>query len=473
MMELALRFDCLFDDPTQASAFATMLSDRPEELMEHLNRHCPEADDDGWTYVDSSPAEVQGLRVTGGLVVHTYEHRVWNTLGAGLAVLGARRAKTMRKTLESEHPTGIVHLVEGRAVTPGIHALAGRLGEPLVAALWDDDATQVQALLSQGAATPAEALCLAVLRGAPHSLAALLARHGSLVNQPDADGNTPLVNALLGGQVHAMRQLLAAGADVDAAVQLTPALRELSAMEDAIREPADLWSHRAFYRYVVEHAAVAEGRSAIEWALAQGQHEAAHLLLDHAPALCWAGDEGEGSTLGNCIDGGTPELLQRLLARAVAEGRAEPEHENWVDHAVYLKRYAMVDLLLAHGCDINRPNEAGETPLHTAAMTYFALQSNLSIEFVLSRGAQVDSVDSDGKTPLMCAFRYIYEMNTARMRGLHTLLMAGANTKARDHEGHSVSWHADEEQIPLKEVLSMSRTILAQERAARRGERWP
>ncbi|CAN7496883.1 ankyrin repeat domain-containing protein [Acidovorax sp. LjRoot118] len=470
MMELPLQFDCLFDDPTQASAFAALLNDRPQELMEHLHRHCPEAEDDEWTYVESGPADAHGLRVMGDLVLHAYEHRVWRTMGAGLAALGARRAKLMRKTLESAHPTGIVHLVDGTAVTPCMHALAGRRGEPLVAALWDDDVARLQALLSSGAATPGEALCLAALRGAPHALAALLALHGPLVNQPDAGGNTPLVNALLGGQVDAMRQLLAAGADVNATVHRTPALQELAAMEDAIQEPGDLWSQRALYRYVVEHALVAEGYSATEWALAQGQPEAAHLLLDHAPALCWAEGEDEASTLGTCIDGGTPELLQRLLLRAVAEGRTEPAHENWLDHAVYLRRFAMIDLLLAHGCDIDRPNEAGETPLHTAAMTHFALQSNQGIEFLLSRGAQVDSVDSEGKTPLMCAMRYIYEWNSARMQGLHWLLLAGASTKARDHEGHSVAWHAQEEGIPLKEVLALSKQMRAQERAAQRGE---
>ena len=462
-MELSLRLECFFEDTAPVAAFADLLENRPEELLAQLHRHCLEAEGQAWTYRESGSALTEGLQVTGGLVFGTPDRSVWKSLGPGLAALGVRRARVSRLSQDLMHPTGIIHVADGAVVTPDRWALDARRDEPLVAALLDDDAAQVPSLLAT--TPPADAAGMAALLGAERSLAALLAQAPALLDQPDAHGNTPLANALIGRQMGTLRQLLAAGANVNATVRLTPALLELEALERFMVDASDLWSHRATYRYCLDSVPVADGNSAVEWALVQGPYEAAHLLLDHHAELCWPENDEALSTVDACIDGNSPELLQRLLARAVAEGRSEPANEHWLDHAIYLQRYEMAGLLLAHGCDINRPNENGEPPLHRATLTHFGLQPNQSMEFLLARGAQVDGVDSQGRTALMCAFSWMDQMTHPRMQGFHWLLSAGASTKAKDHEGHTVAWHAKQGGVSLKEVQAASKQM-SQEAAA-------
>lgn len=465
ILELSVRFECSFDDPELVSTFANLLDNKPQDLLDHLRRHKPESSSSGseehqWTYVGGGSPEIQGNQVSSYLVFDTIDASVWQDFGPALALLGAKQAKVTRLSFDSlSHPTGIRCIVDGRVVQPELHALAGLRDEPLVAALWRDDIERVQTLLADSAATLMDALRLAAVLGATQSLAALLAEEPGLINEPDAYGNTLLVNALLGDQVEVMRQLIVVGADVDAAVHLTPVLRELETIEDELREEGSHWSQKALYRYYREHDLLPEESSAVEWALSRCQPEAAHLLLDHGAMLCWPDSEEFGSSLSCCIDGGSPELLQRLLAMAVAEGRSEPEHEHWLDQAIYLQRYELAEMLLAHGCDINRPNASTETPLHTATLTHIVLQQNQSIPFLLARGADVDSVDGRGRTPFMRALVWSGEMTTAGMKAFHWLLAAGASLEAKDHEGRAAEWHANDAGISLNEVLVQSQAM--------------
>lgn len=468
----ALQFDCHFDEADLAASFADLLENRPEQLVEQLQLHAPKDERPEWTlsdpdyvwrYVRRLSVRQQGHKVTGILVIASSQACVWKAVGPGLAPLGASLARVMRLSDEFTYVTGVVHLVDGRIVTVDRYALAGRRGEPLVAALWHDDEPRLRALLADGSAIPAVAFSLAAQAGATYSLALLLAQSPGVLNEPDAHGNTPLVNALIAGQVDAVLQLLAAGAEVNATVYLTPALQALQVMEARLQEVKNAWSYRAVYRYTCEHSMVAEDQSAIEWALSYHQHEAAHLLLDHAPALCWPESDDQLSTVACCIDGGTPALLQRLLEVADSEGHGEPEGEHWLDQAIYLQQYEMAEILLAYGCAINRPNHGDETPLHTATLTHLGLQANQSIPFLLARGAHVDSVDKDGKTPLMCGFSWMAELGETQMWAFHWLLSAGANPRAKDHYGRSVSWHAAEAGFSLKEVLALSKSMPKQQ----------
>lgn len=462
ILELSVGFECSFDDPKLASAFANLLDNNPQDLLDHLRRHSPESSNSGseehsWKYVGVGCAwsETQGNQVSGYIAFYTIDAGVWRDFGPALALLGAKQAKVKRLSYDChDYLTGIRWIVDGRIVQPELHALAGRRNEPLVAALWQDDVERMQTLLADSEATHIDALRLAAVLGATQSLAALLAKEPGLLNEPDAYGNTPLVNALLGDQAEAMRQLIAAGANVDAAVHLTPVLRELEAIEEELIEAGNHLFARTLYHYNQEHAFVAEGFSAIEWALARCQIEVAHLLLDNGAMLCWPDSEEYASSLSSCITGGSPELLQRLLALAVAEGRSEPVHEHWLDDALYFQRYEMAEMLLAHGCDINRPNTSAETPLHTATLTHIVLQQNQSIPFLLARGAYVDAVDGHGRTPLICALNWSPELTAAGMKAFHWLLTAGASLEAKDHDGRTVEWHANDAGISLNEVLA-------------------
>lgn len=84
-----------------------------------------------------------------------------------------------------------------------------------------------------------------------------------------------------------------------------------------------------------------------------------------------------------------------------------------------------IDLLLAHGADINAPSMCalGETPLHLATMTTVPRPSLVS--FLLTRGASVNATTDDGKTALHLA------AERGRESIFRILLDAGADASVR------------------------------------------
>lgn len=82
-------------------------------------------------------------------------------------------------------------------------------------------------------------------------------------------------------------------------------------------------------------------------------------------------------------------------------------------------------LLLRRGANVNTANAKGNSPLHTA-VRYKPLAL---VEFLLSRGADVDAVGVEGRTPL-------HEAALAKhSKSMALLLSQGANPNILDHQG--------------------------------------
>ena len=60
-----------------------------------------------------------------------------------------------------------------------------------------------------------------------------------------------------------------------------------------------------------------------------------------------------------------------------------------------------VELLIAHGLDVNSTDQGGWTPLHQAV---WAKRKDIA-ELLLAAGANVNSKDREGRTPLSYALR--------------------------------------------------------------------
>lgn len=62
----------------------------------------------------------------------------------------------------------------------------------------------------------------------------------------------------------------------------------------------------------------------------------------------------------------------------------------------------------------------------------------------------------------MRALAWSGEMTTAGIKAFHWLLAAGASLEAKDHEGRTAEWHANDAGLSLNKVLAQSRVMTNQ-----------
>ncbi len=128
-----------------------------------------------------------------------------------------------------------------------------------------------------------------------------------------------------------------------------------------------------------------------------------------------------------------PDELARWL---VAEGLDLSIFDCWGKtplHSRSRSRLSRIDILLELGADVNCIGATASvgTPLHTAASSYHVG----NVRLLLSRGAQVDAVGSEGRTPLELALCHCRNNNLEDMAPLaECLLAAGARKTSRMKE---------------------------------------
>lgn len=198
------------------------------------------------------------------------------------------------------------------------------------------------------------------------AVADLQASGGSLEGR-DADGRTPLMAAVMTGDLDLVRPLLDAGADVNASVPGSterPFHRSGSIEDSADPDDPD-----------AQAAAAAVGR--VLGALGAQSFDASETLTPLILAV-WVGNDAMAQALvdaGAAVEGGDP----RPLNYAVDRGDLH-----------------MVNLILRAGADVNGADASGTTALMTAVQE----EDVETVQWLLEAGAAVDLKDEDGDTAL-------------------------------------------------------------------------
>ncbi|KAL2830861.1 ankyrin repeat-containing domain protein [Aspergillus cavernicola] len=215
------------------------------------------------------------------------------------------------------------------------------------------------------------------------------AKRGVGSDIPDAGwgwGRTPLSIAAERGRVGVMKLLLAHGADTAS----------------------------------LDH----EGRTSLDWAVWRGSDKAAYLLLRRGSQ--WR--DGYRPLLGNAAIGGLSRVTQFLLDNQVDPDFADEYGRTPLMIAAKNDHFRIVAMLLqTERVDINARIRSGWTPLSKAA-AHADDEGILSI--LLDAGADVDTKDDRGRTPLFHAVYnrlYIYKF----------LLLRGADPFMKDAEGRT------------------------------------
>lgn len=258
-----------------------------------------------------------------------------------------------------------------------------------------EDAQQVQV----GGST---ALLLAAQVGSVES-ARLLVAAGARVDEPGADGRTPLVMAAFSGQTGVARYLLGTGADPNAAGAGHTALHAAALRGDLALVQALLAAGAS------PHATITRGspvrRFGAQWALPTPLVGATPLLVAAAyletaivQALIDAGAKAEVR-----LPDGT-SALHVAAGDAVEKEVRPPDLARWhiadSDFPVVPRAedevVAAVRTLLDAGADVAHASKSGDTALHVAA----AANQPAVIQLLVERGAPVDAPNAAGQTAL-------------------------------------------------------------------------
>ena len=220
-----------------------------------------------------------------------------------------------------------------------------------------------------------------------------LLAHGAAIDQGDSQGSTALLHACNENETEAALALLQAGAN------------------------PNVGSH--FKRFPLMFAAQKGNDTIVSALLAAKANVNAN--CNNGTAAYWAVLGNHPSTLKLLLDAGADPHL--------APAGFKPIPDSLLGDAASVNSPEMIDLLLAHGCDVNAVSSDGKTPLMFAAQDI----APDAISRLFVKGAQVDTRDPQGRTALMFATVY----GTEGVKAVDALIDAHANLEIKDNEGRT------------------------------------
>jgi ankyrin repeat protein len=383
-----------------------------------------------------------------------------------------------------------IHLLAARGVNTGA---AGNMGQSaLMPAVMRGDLAAVRALLDRGADPNGATGATTGHRMVPLSWAAraghneivdLLVERGADPDRGDTLGFTPLSGAVMAGKVETARRLLAAGADPNGSLNGGMSLLAFAVTRD----------DKEMVRLLLDQGAQVQGDSEIA--------PMAKILAREKPEIGAMLKAATGVVLHDLAkEGKTAELLAQLDAGADIEARGDHDETPLIAAVMgkqletaraLIERGADINavtrigatalvcaavrgdvettrLLIEHGADVTATDPAGHTPLTWVALADKAATAALLIEagarvgpveaailgdlstlrWLLDGGAEVDTRDANGLTPLMGAAA------RGHLEIIEVLLIRRAEIDATDEEGRTaLTWAATHKQLEAVRLL--------------------
>ena len=268
------------------------------------------------------------------------------------------------------------------------------------------------------------------------ALNALLKSRGP--NTRDSRGTTPLMYAAAGGSVDALRALIAAGADVNAAndfgaTALMWGITDAEKVRALVAAGADVRARSRMGRTPLYLAAANDGSSAtVKLLLERGADPSARDNQQSTPLIAAA--------LANDIAG-----IRLLLDRGAGVNDADTFGTTPLMQAAANNNLKAVELLLARGAAVNTASKAEvqpavkNGPLALGRFTPLLFAASAGgpevIRALLEAGAEVDAADIRNMTSLMLAIA----TDHADPRVVRLLLARGADPNRKDRDGASAS----------------------------------
>lgn len=300
---------------------------------------------------------------------------------------------------------------------------AARQGHIEMAALLLDAGADISAANASGAT--ALHFAMSAPAAEKKALLRLLLDRGADINAPDRIGRTPLMMAVANNDVAAVQFLLDHGADLNAVDKYGRTADDIARanpdhLPGRARVIALLLQEECFrhameqerQRLAKRRVAVNAGSQAPVQPTAQtgGWREVASKMDDlwgrvFRSSATFVQGLHKHQQIRATIGGVTPLMM---VAR---QGCVE-----------------MADMLLAAGARIDARNEAGMTALHYA-IGFEGEDRRAIVSYLLSRHADVNAQNDDGKTPLMLA------VALGHTEAVSLLLQTGADTELRDING--------------------------------------
>ena len=281
------------------------------------------------------------------------------------------------------------------------------------AAKWNASAT-AEVLLRSGAAVDAKNDAGSTplhdaARWNASKAAEVLLRSGAAVDAPKSDGSTPLHDAARWNASATAEVLLRSGAAVDAKEKYGETPLHKAAMWDTFEAAEVLLKHDADV-----HAKDSSGLTSLHDAAKWNASATAEVLLRHGADVQAKDSSGSTPLHWAAVENAEVSLRERAAVEAASFYVHMPHTVASNDTSV------MAGVLLRSGAVTDAKNDAGQTPLHTAAVWNAYAMADL----LLRSGAAVDARDKDGATPL----------HVARFFTADLLLYSGASVDAKNND---------------------------------------
>ncbi|CAN9506114.1 unnamed protein product [Ophioblennius macclurei] len=207
-------------------------------------------------------------------------------------------------------------------------------------------------------------------------------------------------------------------------VMLACSINNCEALSTLIKHGAKLCQQNKLGHFAIHAAAFAGARKAMEVILASGE-ETGHATLGHINYL----DKSNSSPLHLAVRGGNIDTIRLCISTGAKIDQQQNDKSTPLHLACTQGATEVVKLMLSsvdHVEDvINLTDGAHQTPLHRATI----FDHTELVEYLISLGADLNSVDCKGNSPLLQA------TSCGAWKTVILLLSKGANVCVRDKSG--------------------------------------